>query len=214
MSSWPSCWLTVKEEEGTFRKLSQHICFWELRRHKPGRRHIRRKKEPQCVFGWRNTWPFFLNQTHEGNVCILGRFVWHFPLLSRVFQSVKENNKLLCRGPSLNITEMEEKLLEDLLPPKAEDSMGMVCLGKWCFYSKSNQVGLAVAAFQWWESHWNHVLHRHSQVYSQARWACTNSLPLQNSLWVFRLSSSQWCFPPAPERPQEGHISVSLSSES
>lgn len=44
MSSWPSCWVTAKEEEETFTKLSQHIYFWELRRHTPGRRHIRRKK--------------------------------------------------------------------------------------------------------------------------------------------------------------------------
>lgn len=147
---------------------------------------------------------FFLNQTHEGSICALGRFVQHFLLLSSVFQSVKENSKLFCRGPSLNITGWEGKFLEDLLPPKAE--AGMVCLGKWCFYSKWNQVGSEGTAFQWWASHWNYVLHRHSQVYSQARWACTNSLPLHNTLWIFRRPSSQWYFLQPQEATGGSHL--------
>lgn len=154
---------------------------------------------------------FFFNQTQEGSICALGRFVRHFLLLSSVFQSVKENSKLLCRGPSLNITGWEGKFLEDLLPPKAE--AGMVCLGKWCFYSKWNQVGSEGTAFQWWASHWNYVLHRHPQVYSQA-----NGLAPTHFLFTTHsgfpnspLHSDAFS---SPKRPQEALISASLGSES
>lgn len=126
MSSWPSCWVYWERRGRNIQETEPAplLCSREVRRRKP-RSWKEAHKEEEInssklsvsliveTYG-ANPRPICARYT-RGSVCILGRFVCYFPLLSSAFQSVKENSKLLCRGPSLNIMGWERKLLEQRL---------------------------------------------------------------------------------------------------